>query len=152
MATGTLSQGVDLRSALKQLTYWDYLTVFFAAVTVVAALGEWVFHWWQDPGQYVTVGGFVATLFSAGFGSSRRDVRQLGDRLERRFDRSDADHHALLAGQQQLLEGQQRLVDGQQQLLEGQERLIEGQQRLIEGQERMTTLLEQVVHSFRRGP
>lgn len=34
-----------------ELNYWHYLAMFFAAVTIVAALGEWVFHWWPGAGQ-----------------------------------------------------------------------------------------------------
>lgn len=30
----------------EDLNDWHYLAVFFGAVTVVAAAGEWVFRWW----------------------------------------------------------------------------------------------------------
>jgi hypothetical protein len=134
------NDGKRMKVGDVELNYWHYLAMFFAAVTIVAALGEWVFHWWADPGQYVAAGGFVLTLLALGFGANKHDLHRLEGRVADR------------AGQREIRDGQRDIVDGQRRLVEGQQRLVDGQQRLIDGQAEQTRLLEQVVLSSRQGP
>jgi hypothetical protein len=87
---------------LRDLTYWDALTVIFAAFTLVSALGEWVFHWWHDPGDLASFTGIILTILAAGFSASKKDVR----RLDRRLASADANLARIADGQERLERGQ----------------------------------------------
>jgi hypothetical protein len=61
----------------RDLSYWDYLAMVSGVCTGIILLGEYVFHWWDQPGDVWGPVGAVLTLLLAGFGASRRDVRLL---------------------------------------------------------------------------
>lgn len=116
------------RKGVETSTYWFIGSAISFTIGIVAALGEWVFHWWNDPGQWLAVIGLGVGFVQLGFGANARQLRKL---------HRDQGH-----GFQDLKEGQERLV-------RGQDRLVQGQDRLVEGQREQTGLLRQLVDSFR---
>ncbi|HEV8359228.1 MAG TPA: hypothetical protein VGR28_02110 [Candidatus Thermoplasmatota archaeon] len=114
---------------------WLIIAAFFFALSAIAALGEWVFHWWAEPGDWLSLLSLVMAVASLGWSASSRDLEAARDEQRRRFDAQDAAHRLQAEGQQKLLEGQQKL--------------LEGQQKLLEGQTEQTRLLQELVASFR---
>lgn len=110
--------------ALRDINYWWILTGIFAVFTAVMLLGEYVFHWWRDPGELFGAAGLVMTVLGWGFAASRG---QAG---------------LLLAKQDQMLAKQDLM-------LAKMDEMLAMQRRLLELAERQTRLLEELVHSFR---
>ena len=111
-------------------TLWYILSAVFFTIGVIGGLGEWVFHWWRDPWEWASPLSLGLAGFTLIWGASAHDVRRAGDGLR------DL-HHELASGQGRLAQGQERLVDSQERLVDGQERLVHGQERLVHGQERL---------------
>lgn len=80
MATPGVDEGVKLPK-VETYQLWYAMAVFWFIVGTVAALGEWVFHWWRDPGQWLALLGFGLAVFSAAFGASSRDLQRTRDDL-----------------------------------------------------------------------
>lgn len=92
----------EKRVQWRDLNYWDVLAIISGTITAVAALGEWVFHWWKEPGDVVSYVGVLVTLLAAGFGASKRDMRGL--QQEFRGFRQEQRHAA--GRQEKLIQGQ----------------------------------------------
>lgn len=69
------------RSSMKTATMWYILSAIFFAIGIVSALGEWVFHWWRDPGQWSAVLGIGLGVLTFFWGASARDVDRLREDL-----------------------------------------------------------------------
>ena len=100
-------------SSVRTETMWYILSAFFFTVGLVSALGEWVFHWWQDPGQWAALVGFALSVLAFVWGASAKDVRGMreemrGFREESR--RAQAEHSALLRENTALLREQTALL------------------------------------------
>lgn len=131
------------KTSVRTETMWYILAAIFFAVGTYGTLGEYVFHWWDEPWDWAGPLSLALGAVSLVWGASARDVQQL--REEVRGSRKEA-----TAGQRHLADGQNRLLEGQERLVSGQERLIAGQEKLIAGQAEQTSLLREVVASFRR--
>jgi hypothetical protein len=44
---GTDMAGATHGTNARASTYWCFLAGVFLVVSIVSALGEWVFHWWN---------------------------------------------------------------------------------------------------------
>lgn len=107
---------------------WLLLAAFFFSVSIVAAVGEWVFHWWDSPGDVVSFLGLLLGAASIGLSASSGQVEAMGARQDERFDRLDAgqrEHTAMLR------------------------ELVQAQRELVQGQREQTAALREVVASFR---
>jgi hypothetical protein len=96
-------------------TLWYIIGAFFLIVGTIGSLGEWVFHWWNDPWEWAGPTSLGIGLFAVMWGASARDLRAF--RPESRAF---------------------------------QTQMLDGQEKLLAGQAEQTTLLREVVASFRR--
>ncbi|HEV8360652.1 MAG TPA: hypothetical protein VGR28_09375 [Candidatus Thermoplasmatota archaeon] len=126
---------------LKDLNIWDILAIVYGTVGIVAALGEWVFHWWQGPGDVVAAVGLAMAPVLAAASASRRQASGMLAKQDR-----------MLAMQERMLANQDRMLAMQQKMLAMQEESLAIQRKLLEHAEKQSRLLEEVVASFRRGP
>jgi hypothetical protein len=136
---------------MRASTAWFIIGSICGVITIISALGEWVFHWWQDPGDWLAMVGLLLTLVSFGLGSSSRQVEAGLAEQRKRADRMDSDHERLIGTQGRLADGQERLVEGQERLVEGQKKVVDGLAQLLRGQEEQTRILREA-SSFRPEP
>lgn len=73
------------RRNVRASTVWYILAAVFATISVISALGEWVFHWWDSPGDVTSLLSFLLTLVAIGLGASHGDVERLEGRTDRGF-------------------------------------------------------------------
>ncbi|HEV8359239.1 MAG TPA: hypothetical protein VGR28_02165 [Candidatus Thermoplasmatota archaeon] len=133
---------------MRTSTKWYILSAIFFAIGIISALGEWVFHWWESPGDIAAPLGFLMGLITLVFGATSGDLENLGTRLDRRFedlgDRLDKRFEDL--GDRL----DKRFDDLGDRLDKRFDRLEAGQQELIRGQQEQTRLLRELVDSFQR--
>lgn len=124
-------------------TMWYILSAVFFTIGIVGALGEWVFHWWEDPWEWASPMSLVLGALTFVWGASARDVRGLreglhGFREEQRSFREE----------QRSFRGELRAF--RQEMRAGQARTEAVLGDLKAGQAEQTALLREVVASFRR--
>lgn len=117
-------------------TMWYILSAVFFTIGIVGALGEWVFHWWEDPWEWASPMSLVLGALTFVWGASARDVRGLREGL-----------HAF-GGEQRASREEQRAF--RQEMRAGQARTEAVLGDLRAGQAEQTALLREVVASFRR--
>lgn len=101
---------------------WLAIGVFFLVLGTITTLGEYVFHWWEDPWDWAGPGSLLVGVLSIAWSASSREVRGF-HREQREFHREQRADHRQLA---------------------------EGQERLLAGQAEQTSALREVVASFRQ--
>jgi len=69
------------QTRMKTSTMWYILSAIFFTIGIVSALGEWVFHWWQDPGQWTALLGLALGAFALVWGASADDVADVKQEL-----------------------------------------------------------------------
>ena len=121
-SNGTL---VEFRDDL----YWLALAVVFLTIGTVGALGEWVFHWWDEPWDWASPLTLAIGLMSLGWSASARSLRDFRKESAKR-------------------EG--HLLAGQGVLLSKMDQMLAKQDQLIAGQAEQTALLRELVASFRQ--
>jgi len=102
--------------------FWFLISAVFLVIGIVTGLGEWVFHWWNDPWEWASPLSIVVSLLAAGWGASARDLRRM----------------------------RRELGSGLSDLRQGQAEQTEMLRAMSRGQEELTSVLREVVTSFRR--
>lgn len=65
----------------RRLMLYMALSAMGIVVMIIAALGEFIFHWWNHLGLWLAVGGLGATLLFGIIAASRFQVRELGNEI-----------------------------------------------------------------------
>lgn len=93
---------MDVASAWEFVreNYWFLLSGAFFAIRITATLGERVFRWWEEPGEFWTAAGLGLGVFTLASGANRRDV--LG--LHRSFNLPEAAQERLIPEHERLVE------------------------------------------------
>ena len=124
---------------------WWTLTIIFGIISIISGLGEYVFHWWDQPWDVGTPLSVVATVLTFVWGASARDLRATRGELREGFS-------SVREGQSEQTEllCELRLSQSEQNHLTRANTTALAELRT--GQAEGNALLREMVASFRRPP